>query len=34
MGTPDLRGRVIVGVTDMLGNAPLDGNVDPSNGNP
>jgi microcystin-dependent protein len=33
-GTPDLRGRVIVGVTDMLGNAPLDGNVDPSNGNP
>ncbi len=33
-GTPDLRGRVIVGVTDMLGNAPLDGNVNPSNGNP
>lgn len=34
-GTPDLRGRVIVGVTDMLGNAGYDDAVNPTiQGNP
>ena len=34
-GTPDLRGRVIVGVTDMLGNAGYDDAVNPNiQGNP